>query len=132
MVDLNGGINATLSRKMKDYIIKNRNEFRVSFLDQVEILVQFNSCFLTNIYFQETCGTIPFLGTFLKDLEYTHAQGPTKTEQGLINVLLKQKEFEIIAKIRLFQQAAQLYNIKPDGQFKNWLYKQRVYSENQK
>ena len=72
------------------------------------------------------------MGTFLKDLEYIHALGPTKTEQGLINVNLKQKEFEIIDKIRLFQQATQLYNIKPDGQFKNWLYKQPVYSENQK
>ena len=44
-------------------------------------------------------GTVPFLGTFLKDLEYIHAQNPTKNEKGLINVMQKRKEFEIVAQI---------------------------------
>lgn len=74
-------------------------------------------------------GTIPFLGTFLKDLEYIHAQTPTKNEKGQINVLQKRKEFEIIAQIKLLQQAAQLYRIKEDLNFKSWLYSQPIYNE---
>jgi len=75
---------------------------------------------------------VPFLGTFLKDLEYIHAQMPTKTDQGLINVFKKRKEFEIIAQIKLFQKASHLYKITHDPNFNIWLHKQPVYSERQK
>ncbi len=81
---------------------------------------------------KESFGTVPFLGTFLKDLEYIHAQMPTKTEKGLINVLKKRKEFEIIAQIKLFQQASYLYKIRHDPNFNIWLHQQPVYSERQK
>ncbi len=74
-------------------------------------------------------GTIPFLGTFLKDLEYIHAQNPTKNEKGQINIMQKRKEFEIIAQIKLLQQASQLYRIKEDAHFKEWLYSQPVFPE---
>ena len=76
-------------------------------------------------------GTVPFLGTFLKDLEYIHAQNPTKNEKGLINVTQKRKEFEIIAQIKLLQQASQLYKIRADPSFNLWLHQQPQYSEAQ-
>jgi hypothetical protein len=72
---------------------------------------------------------VPFLGTFLKDFEYIHAQNPTKNEKGLINVMLKKREFEIIAQIKLLQQASQLYQIKPDPNFNVWLRQQTIYGE---
>jgi len=95
--DLNCGINATLSRKAKEKLMKQR--------------------FKQN----EPLGTVPFLGTFLKDLEYIHAQNPTKNENGLVNFAKKRKEFEIIAQIRLLQRAAHFYKIEEDLNFKLWL-----------
>lgn len=53
-------------------------------------------------------------------------------EKGLINVMQKRKEFEIIAQIKLLQQAAQLYSIVPNPDFNIWLHKQTIYSEEQK
>ena len=73
-------------------------------------------------------GTIPFLGTFLKDLEYINAQNP-KIDKGVINLMQKRKEYEIVSQIKLLQQAAQLYNIKGNPDFNIWLHKQTVYSE---
>lgn len=81
---------------------------------------------------REPLGTIPFLGTFLKDLEYVNAQNPTNKDKGIINVLQKRREFEIISQIKLLQQAAQLYNIKCNPEFNQWLLKQTVYGEEQK
>ncbi len=52
---------------------------------------------------REPLGTIPFLGTFLKDLEYVNAQNPTNKDKGIINVLQKRREFEIISQIKLLQ-----------------------------
>ncbi len=52
-------------------------------------------------------------------------------DKGLINVMQKRKEFEIIAQIKLLQQASQLYNITANPDFKIWLHKQTVYSEEQ-
>ena len=77
---------------------------------------------------QEPLGTIPFLGTFLKDLEYINAQNP-KIDKGVINLVQKRKEYEIVSQIKLLQQAAQLYNIKGNYDFNIWLHKQTVYSE---
>lgn len=106
--DINSGINVTLGRKYKENMKKQiKNQFR------------------------EPLGTIPFLGTFLKDLEYLNAQNPTKNDKGYINVLQKRKEYEIVSQIKLLQQASQLYNIKSNPDFKTWLQKQTVYSEEQ-
>ncbi len=77
-------------------------------------------------------GTIPFLGTFLKDLEYINAQNPSKMDKGFINIMQKKKEYEIIAQIKLLQKASQLYNMKCNPDFNVWLHKQTVYSEEQK
>jgi hypothetical protein len=107
--DINSGINATLSRKMKERILQQQ---------------------LKN-QFKEPLGTVPFLGTFLKDLEYIHAQYPTKNEKGQINVMKKRKEFEIIAQIKLLQQASYMYNIIPDPNFNAWLHQQPSYTEKQ-
>lgn len=72
------------------------------------------------------------MGTFKKDLEYINAQFSKKNEKGLINVMQKRKEFEIIAQIRLLQCATQLYSIKSDSSFTKWLNSLPVYSEVQK
>ena len=49
----------------------------------------------------------------------------------MINVLKLRKEYEIIAQIKLLQQASQLYNIKPDSNFNLWLHKQPIYNGDQ-
>ena len=77
-------------------------------------------------------GIVPFLGTFLKDLEYINAVTPAKNEKGLINVMKKRKEYEIIDQIKVFQQASYLYNIKEDPNFNAWLHKQSIFTESQK
>lgn len=81
---------------------------------------------------QEPIGTVPFLGTFLKDLEYINAKNYQKNEKGLINVVQKKREFEIIAQIKLLQQASYLYSMKPDENFEKWLGSLPIYSEVQK
>jgi ral guanine nucleotide dissociation stimulator-like 1 len=80
----------------------------------------------------EPMGTVPFLGTFLKDLEYIHAQNPTKNEDGLINFAKKRREFEIIAQIKLLQRAAQFYRIEQDPLFKDWLKTLPSFNEEKK
>lgn len=106
--DINSGINVTLGRKYTENMKKQiKSQFR------------------------EPLGTIPFLGTFLKDLEYLNAQSP-KNDKSMINVMQKRREYEIISQIKLLQHAAQLYNIKCNPAFKTWLQKQTVYSEEQK
>ncbi len=107
--DINSGINVTLGRKYKETMKQKQMKGQ----------------------FREPLGTIPFLGTFLKDLEYLNAQNP-KSDKGMINVAQKRREYEIISQIKLLQHAAQLYNIKGNPEFKTWLQKQTVYSEEQK
>ncbi len=72
------------------------------------------------------------MGTFLRDLEYIHAQNPTKNENGLINFAKKRKEFEIIAQIKLLQRAAQFYKTEEDSNFKKWLSTLPSYNEETK
>jgi ral guanine nucleotide dissociation stimulator-like 1 len=95
-----------LSRKAKERLLKNKHT--------------------------EPLGTVPFLGTFLRDLEYIHAQSETKTKEGLIHFAKKRKEFEIIAQIKLLQRAAQFYRIIPDLNFKNWLKSLPSFNEEKK
>ena len=77
-------------------------------------------------------GIVPFLGTFLKDLEYINAVTPARNDKGLINVTKKRKEYEIIDQIKVFQQASYLYSIKEDPNFNAWLHNQPKFSETQK
>jgi len=107
--DVSGGINVTLGRRYKENLKRKGQQGSL----------------------REPLGTIPFLGTFLKDLEYLNAQSP-KDKKDMINVMQKRREFEIISQIKLLQQAAQLYSIREHVEFKSWLQKQNTYSEEQK
>jgi len=107
--DVNSGINVTLGRRYNENLKKKGQTGAV----------------------KEPLGTIPFLGTFLKDLEYLNAQSP-KDKKDMVNVMQKRREFEIISQIKLLQQATQLYNIRGNVEFKGWLQKQSTYSEEQK
>ncbi len=74
---------------------------------------------------------MPFLGTFSKDLEYLDSQMPIRNEKGMINVMKLRREYEIIAQIKLLQEASQLYNLKPDPNFNEWLHRQAVFTGDQ-
>ncbi|XP_028966756.1 ral guanine nucleotide dissociation stimulator [Galendromus occidentalis] len=69
-------------------------------------------------------GTIPYLGTFTKDLTMTDSALPetTKHPDGsvLINFEKKRREFEILANIRILQGSANSYQIQPDPAFLVW------------
>lgn len=81
---------------------------------------------------KDPVGIIPYLGTFIKDLEFMSVSKDVKNERGLINVLQKRKEYETIAEIKLMQKASQLYSIKHDTNFGKWLTSLPSYSEVQK
>lgn len=65
-------------------------------------------------------GTIPYLGTFLTDLTMIDTAIPDTIADGLINFDKRRKEFEVLARIRLLQGAANAYNISPDPLFDRW------------
>lgn len=72
-------------------------------------------------------GTVPYLGTFLTDLDMVDKANPD-TIQGLVNFEKKRKEFEVIAQIQLLQNVAKTYNIIPDHEFKEWFENQVIVS----
>ncbi|XP_073840173.1 ral guanine nucleotide dissociation stimulator-like isoform X2 [Musca autumnalis] len=75
-------------------------------------------------------GTIPYLGTFLTDLTMIHQANPdTVGEDNLINFEKKRKEFEVLAKIKLLQGAANTYNLEEDPLFNRWFYSMPVLTE---
>lgn len=65
-------------------------------------------------------GTIPYLGTFLTDLTMVDTAIPDTTADGLINFDKRRKEFEVLAQIKLFQGAANSYQIANDPRFERW------------
>lgn len=67
---------------------------------------------------------------FLRDLEYLNAQSK-RMEKNMINVQQKRKEFEIIAQIKLLQQASHLYSIKQDPLFDKWLHSHKLIDRNE-
>ncbi|XP_048509205.1 ral guanine nucleotide dissociation stimulator-like 1 [Athalia rosae] len=67
-------------------------------------------------------GTIPYLGTFLTDLTMIDTAIPDTISDGLINFDKRRKEFEVLARIRLLQGAANAYNISTDPVFERWFY----------
>uniref|UniRef100_A0A914HAY1 Uncharacterized protein n=1 Tax=Globodera rostochiensis TaxID=31243 RepID=A0A914HAY1_GLORO len=67
-------------------------------------------------------GTVPWLGTFLTDLEKLDQLYPDLTPEGLFNFEKRRKEFEVLAEIRLFQSAARSYTIQLDQAFCVWFH----------
>lgn len=79
---------------------------------------------------QTSHGTIPYLGTFLTDLTMIHQANPDNVgEDKLINFEKKRKEFEVLAKIKLLQGAANTYNLDEDPLFNRWFYSMPVLTE---
>eukprot|EP00112_Aurelia_sp_Birch-Aquarium-sp1_P024992 Seg811.3 transcript_id=Seg811.3/GoldUCD/mRNA.D3Y31 product="Ral guanine nucleotide dissociation stimulator-like 1" protein_id=Seg811.3/GoldUCD/D3Y31 len=74
-------------------------------------------------------GTVPYLGTFLTDLTMIDTMFPNKLENGYINFNKRRKEFEVIAQIKLFQEAAKNYHIKKNPEFLTWFQSIKPYSE---
>ncbi|XP_035740211.1 ral guanine nucleotide dissociation stimulator-like isoform X2 [Vespa mandarinia] len=67
-------------------------------------------------------GTIPYLGTFLTDLTMIDTAIPDTIADGLINFDKRRKEFEVLARIRLLQGAANAYNFSTDPLFDRWFH----------
>ncbi|KAM0728021.1 Ral guanine nucleotide dissociation stimulator-like 1 [Formica fusca] len=67
-------------------------------------------------------GTIPYLGTFLTDLTMIDTAIPDAIADGLINFDKRRKEFEVLARIRLLQGAANAYNFNTDAMFDRWFH----------
>ncbi|XP_008211420.1 ral guanine nucleotide dissociation stimulator-like 1 isoform X2 [Nasonia vitripennis] len=67
-------------------------------------------------------GTIPYLGTFLTDLTMIDTAIPDTIAEGLINFDKRRKEFEVLARIRLLQGAANAYNFSADPLFDRWFH----------
>ncbi|XP_014297178.1 ral guanine nucleotide dissociation stimulator isoform X2 [Microplitis demolitor] len=67
-------------------------------------------------------GTIPYLGTFLTDLTMIDTAIPDTVAEGLINFDKRRKEFEVLARIRLLQGAANAYNFTTDLLFDQWFH----------
>ncbi|XP_044001145.1 ral guanine nucleotide dissociation stimulator isoform X2 [Aphidius gifuensis] len=74
-------------------------------------------------------GTIPYLGTFLTDLTMIDTAIPDTIADGLINFDKRRKEFEVLARIRLLQGAANTYNFKKDILFDRWFYSIKVLND---
>ncbi|VDN22384.1 unnamed protein product [Gongylonema pulchrum] len=85
----------------------------------------------SDVNLAESQGTVPYLGTFLTDLAMIDHANPDFTDEGMINFEKRRKEFEIIAKIRLFQSASRAYKIPMDMAFCSWFCFLPALDENQ-
>ncbi|XGW35594.1 hypothetical protein V3C99_019085 [Haemonchus contortus] len=76
----------------------------------------------SDVNLAECQGTVPYLGSFLTDLTMIDQGTQDFTEEGLINFEKRRKEFEVLAKLRLFQSAARAYHIPMDRVFCAWFH----------
>jgi ral guanine nucleotide dissociation stimulator-like 1 len=74
----------------------------------------------SDVNLAESHGTVPYLGTFLTDLTMLDQAHYDKTTEGLLNFEKRRREFEVLAKIRLFQSAARAYTVPMDQAFCIW------------
>lgn len=90
----------------------------------------------TNLLQPTISGTIPYLGTFMKDLTMTDSALPeTVTHPNgtvMINFEKKKKEFEILAQIRILQSSANGYSIQPDPAFLVWFDSIEILREDER
>ncbi|VDM36538.1 unnamed protein product [Toxocara canis] len=84
----------------------------------------------SDVNLAESQGTVPYLGSFLTDLAMIDQAHQDFTDDGLINFEKRRKEFEVIAKIRLFQSASRAYSIPMDPAFCSWFYFLPALDEN--
>ncbi|XP_069860074.1 ral guanine nucleotide dissociation stimulator-like [Dipodomys merriami] len=64
-------------------------------------------------------GTVPYLGTFLAELEKVNKEMPD-IQCGRINMEKMRKQFQIISEIERLQASCNTVNIKPDERFQAW------------
>ncbi|XP_019855418.1 PREDICTED: ral guanine nucleotide dissociation stimulator-like 1 isoform X1 [Amphimedon queenslandica] len=76
-------------------------------------------------------GVVPYLGTLLTDLTMLHTALPDVNKDGLINFEKRRKEFEIIAKLTLFQASASKYLLPLNLSLVHWLYTSPTLSESE-